>query len=73
MRAVVGERGQVTIPKEQRNQLGLRAGTILDFVTEKGKLIARKADLSDPVQAVMGCLGVGIHTDEIIKDLRGER
>jgi AbrB family looped-hinge helix DNA binding protein len=71
MRATIAERGQVTIPKELRNQLGLRPGTVLDFEAEKGKLVAKKADLSDPVQAVMGCIGIGIHTDDVMKDLRG--
>lgn len=71
MKAVIAERGQVTIPKELRNQLGLKPGTILDFQAKKGILIAKKADPSDPIQAVTGCLGMGLRTDDIMAELRG--
>lgn len=71
MKAIMADRGQVTIPKELRNKLGLKPGTILDFETERGLLIAKKADSLDPIQAVTGCLGKGLHTDDIMKELRG--
>lgn len=71
MKAIVAERGQVTIPKDIRNQLGLRPGTVLDFEADHGTLVAKKADSLDPIQAVMGCLGIGKHTDELMRDLRG--
>jgi antitoxin PrlF len=31
MKAVVAERGQVTIPKRLRDRLGIRPGTVLEF------------------------------------------
>jgi AbrB family looped-hinge helix DNA binding protein len=41
MKAKVAERGQVTIPKELRERLGIVPGTVLDFFEEQGLLIAR--------------------------------
>ncbi len=39
MRATVAERGQITIPKVLREQLGIRPGTILEFTEENGRLV----------------------------------
>ncbi len=47
MKSVVSEKGQVTIPKACRDRLGLRPGTILDFETRDGKLIAAKLQSED--------------------------
>jgi antitoxin PrlF len=71
MKAVVAERGQVTIPKALRDKLGIRAGTALEFAAKNGMLIAHKAE-TDPVSKVFGCLGAKIDTDRFIRDLRGE-
>ena len=38
MRAVVSERGQITIPLALRESLGIRAGAVLDFTLEQGRL-----------------------------------
>jgi AbrB family looped-hinge helix DNA binding protein len=42
MNTVVSEKGQVTIPKEVRDKLGLRTGTVLKFRAVNGKLVASK-------------------------------
>jgi AbrB family looped-hinge helix DNA binding protein len=47
MTTVVSEKGQVTIPKELRNKLGLAAGTVIDFNAERGVLIGRKKMQTD--------------------------
>ena len=47
MKAVVSEKGQVTIPKACRDRLGLRAGTVLEFEARDGKLIAAKQQTED--------------------------
>jgi antitoxin PrlF len=72
MKAVVAERGQITIPKALRLKLGIRPGTVLDFEIRDHHLVAVKADQKDPVEAVYGCLGTKLNTDKIIKDLRGK-
>jgi len=43
MTSAVSEKGQVTIPKRVRDQLGLRPGTALTFSAVGGKLVASKA------------------------------
>lgn len=72
MKATISEKGQVTIPKRLRDRLGLRPGTQLDFSEEKGRLVATKAALDDPIEGVYGILDLGRPTDELIATLRGE-
>lgn len=71
MKSVVSERGQVTIPKRLRDRLGIRPGQVLDFEAEDGRLVARKADTGDPVEAVYGILGLAGSTDALIEEMRG--
>jgi len=71
-RAVVSEKGQVTIPKRLRDRLGIRPGQALDFREERGKLVATKAASDDAVASVYGTLQLGRSTDEVISDLRDE-
>jgi AbrB family looped-hinge helix DNA binding protein len=71
MKAVVSEKGQVTIPKKLRDQLGLRPGTVLEFEEERGRLVARKATEVDRFEAVRGILKLDVSVDEFIEELRG--
>ena len=41
-RAVVSEKGQVTIPKPLRRSLGLAPGTVLAFEEREGRLVASR-------------------------------
>lgn len=70
MRAKVAERGQVTIPKVLRERLGITPGTLLDFQTENGRLIAVKAELGNRLDAIYGRFGKGRRADEVVADLR---
>ena len=54
MNAVLSEKGQVTIPKKLRHNLGLEAGTVLDFVEKNGQLIITKQMQTDPVDDWLG-------------------
>ncbi len=71
MKAVVAERGQVTIPKALRDKLGIRPGTALEFSARNGTLVATKAE-TDPVAEVFGCLGRRIDTDRFVASLRAD-
>ncbi len=71
MKAIVADRGQVTIPKALRQRLGIRPKTVLDFQEENGVLVARKMEERDAVAAVLGCLKLDRRTDDIVRDLRG--
>jgi len=71
MRAIVAERGQVTIPKALRDRLGITPGMALEFREENGRLVAERVTQSDPVTRAVGCLKLDRPTDELLTDLRG--
>jgi antitoxin PrlF len=74
MKAVVSEKGQVTIPKPLRDRLGIRKGQVLDFTADDGRLVAVKAKPEvHPVDAVYGILELGRPVDELIDEMRGPR
>ena len=73
LKATVAERGQVTIPKPLRDKLGIRAGMKMDFYEQNGRLVAVKVSTADPVAKVYGCLGTGLDTDKVIRELRGDK
>jgi AbrB family looped-hinge helix DNA binding protein len=72
MRAIVSEKGQVTIPKELRDRLGIRTGQPLDFTAENGRLIAVKEMPADAFEELFGILKRAQSTDEVILEMRGE-
>ena len=69
--ALVSAKGQVTVPKPLRECLGRRAGVILDFSEQNGRLVAVKSAPEDPVARVYGFLRPGRGTDEMMRELRG--
>lgn len=72
MKASVGERGQITIPKAIRDRLGLAAGMVLEVREEHGVIVAEKVSPEDPVAKVRGCLKLGKSTDQVLSEMRGE-
>lgn len=71
MKAIVSEKGQITIPKPLRVRLGLESGQVLDFREWKGRLVAEKLPAQDPVPSVYGILQLGCGTDSVMRKLRG--
>jgi len=71
MKAVVSEKGQVTIPKQLRDRLGIQPGEVLEFEEDGGRLIAVKQQRRAPLDSVYGILRVVGTTDELITELRG--
>ncbi len=72
MRAIVSEKGQVTIPKRLRERLGIRPGETLEFEDDDGRLIATKASDRDPVDELYGVLALEGGTDAWMNELRGD-
>ena len=71
MKAIVSEKGQVTIPKPLRDRLGIRPGAVLVFRAEAGALVASKAEGEDVVGALYGIVDVGRRVDDLVEELRG--
>jgi antitoxin PrlF len=73
MKTVVSEKGQITIPKRVREQLGIRAGTILEVEAVGGKIVAAKRDPIDPVSKWRGRgrLPERLSVDDYLKKVRG--
>lgn len=72
MNSIVSEKGQITIPKKIRNQLGLVPGTVLDIRSENGKMIGVK---QQPIDLIRKWRGKGklsgyTSTDEYLQDIR---
>lgn len=72
MKTTVSEKGQVTIPKRLRERLGIRAGEVLDFEEDHGRLVATKLTTRDAVDELFGVLKSKEKTDTIVRRLRGE-
>lgn len=73
--SVISERGQITLPKELRDRLGLRPGMMVTFVpSARGILIQRASPPEDqhPIQEAFGVLKDGIRTDDYLHQIRGK-
>lgn len=79
----VTEKGQVTIPKEIRDRLGIGPGSAVDFIASgRGAMLVKIAEASDPairdfddwLERVQGTVDLGgMTTDEFMEFLRGPR
>ena len=74
MKAVVSEKGQVTIPQKIREELGLKPGQLLEFEAREGELVAKKIASGAGLDEVVGILQAKIKdTDSYLDELRGKR
>ena len=73
MNAIVSEKGQVTIPKPIRYDLGLEAGSILEFTEDHGRIIVTKILQDNPISAWRGkgVLPSGRSVNEYLDIVRG--
>ena len=67
----VSEKGQVTIPKEVRDILGIHPGDEVEFEKENGDIKIVKKVEDTVFDKYIGYLGKG-KTDKVIRELRGE-
>jgi AbrB family looped-hinge helix DNA binding protein len=73
--ARVTSKGQITIPKDVREALGLRPGTEVDFRLERGGAVMRRRLSPEVFEKWEGYLRDkvgGPTTDDILLELRGE-
>ena len=76
LKTVVAERGQVTIPKKLRDQLGLFPGTSVQWELKDNQIYLSKDidDISARIESVRGCIKHTFpysSTDECMDDIRG--
>jgi AbrB family looped-hinge helix DNA binding protein len=67
----LGERGQLVIPKEARDALGLKAGSKLQILLEGNRLVVEKKIALDLSRWVGKTVDDGLSRDEALSELRG--
>jgi antitoxin PrlF len=74
MLSTVSEKGQITVPKRLRQQLGIHPGDRLELVEDAGRIVVTKTipGGDDPVDAVFGILDLDVGIDEAIRAMRGD-
>lgn len=70
MKAVISEKGQVTIPKPLRDSLARTPGTALEFEEHDGVLVGRRVTDADPLSRLIGLLP-RMDGDAALNELRG--
>lgn len=70
-RSKVGERGQITIPKRLRRNLGIRAGEAVEFEQRDGALVVRRVGAADPLDRLVGLVGERVDVDAYLTKARG--
>ena len=73
MKSRISEKGQVTIPKRLRDQLGIHAGDELEFEAEQGRIVVRRVAERDAIDRLYGSLRLPAPTDVLIEQMRGPR
>ena len=74
MRSTISSKGQITVPVEVRERLGLIPGTPVEFeLREEGVLLRKGISGSHPVDKVWATLRLDRSVDEILDEMRGPR
>jgi len=74
MKSTMSSKGQLTVPVELREKLGLTTGTVVQFELRNGAVLLRKGtDKGHPVDQIFGRLNLGKPVDEILDEMRGPR
>lgn len=71
MDVTLAERGQIVIPKEARDALGLKAGSKLQIRIEGNRLVVEKKVALDLSRWVGKAVDDGLTRDEALAELRG--
>jgi AbrB family looped-hinge helix DNA binding protein len=74
--ATVTSKGQITLPKEVRDALGLRPGSKVQFEIQRGRVVLRRQIPQEAFDRWEGYLRGKVpasSTEELMEMLRGER
>jgi antitoxin PrlF len=74
MKSRVSSKGQITLPQELRDRLGLLAGTPVSFEIAPGGVLIRKGVAgAHPVDQIYGRLNLERPVDALLDETRGPR
>ncbi len=74
MKSIISSKGQVTVPAEIREKLGLLPGTVVTFeLSSEGALLKKGGTDLHPVDVVYGKLKLRRPVDELLDEMRGPR
>ena len=74
MKSTISSKGQITVPAEIRESLGLLPGTIVEFELRDGGVFLRKGAFGvHPVDQVFGRLKLAKSVDALLDEMRGPR
>ena len=71
LEVTLDERGQIVIPKEARDALGLKTGSKLQIRLERNRLVVEKKVALDLSRWVGKAVYDGLSRDEALAELRG--
>ena len=72
MKSTISSKGQVTVPVEVRDKLGLSPGTEVEFELRRNGVLLRKGGgVRHPVDRVFGLIELPAPVDEILAEMRG--
>ena len=71
MDVTLAERGQIVIPKEARDALGLKPGARLQMRIENGRLLIEKKVQLDLSRWIGRAIDDGLSTEQALAELRG--
>jgi AbrB family looped-hinge helix DNA binding protein len=74
MKSTISAKGQITVPVEVRDKLGLAPGTVVQFELREGGVLLRKGGPgAHPVDQVFGRLRLTRPVDVLLDEMRGPR
>jgi len=72
MTGTISSKGQITVPAEIRDELGLRPGTVVSFELREGGVLLRKGTSGEhPVDRLFGRLHLERPVDALLDEMRG--
>ncbi len=74
MHSRISSKGQITVPLEARERLGLHPGTTVEFVVRDAEIVLRKGSRGPhPVDQLYGRLSLDHPVDGLLDEMRGPR
>jgi AbrB family looped-hinge helix DNA binding protein len=74
MKSTISSKGQITVPAELREKLGLAPGTVVQFELREGGVLLRKGGSGPhPVDRLFGRLKLAKPVDVLLDAMRGPR